>query len=245
MTKGGLELLDKNDFTPLYIQLYRQLRLKIVNGEYKQGEAIPSETEMMKLFDTTRGTIRKALSLLANEGLVHQVRGKGTFVRLSPLQYSITNFGGFTDYLKNRNELAVSKVLEQSKLTMDGTEYYQLTRARGVKKEDSVSYLMIDTSLLPVDLFPDLDKNNFENESLYKILREQYRVKPTRSEISLSPVLIDDQMRKILDLKDEEVALLQAEGNIYDQNNRNIEKVKIVYAPTIEFNIMTSINSPK
>lgn len=236
-------MLDKNDFTPLYIQLHRQLRLKIVNGEYKQGEAIPSETEMMKLFDTTRGTIRKALSLLVNEGLVHQVRGKGTFVRLSPLQYSITNFGGFTDYLKNRNEVAVSKVLEQSRLIIDGTEYYQLTRARGVKKEDVVSYLMIDTSLIPVNLFPDLDKNNFENESLYKILREQYRVRPTRSEISLSPVLVDDQMRELLKLKDEEVALLKAEGNIYDQNNVKIEKVKIIYAPNIEFNIMTSINA--
>ncbi|TQR16491.1 GntR family transcriptional regulator [Psychrobacillus soli] len=236
-------MLDKNDFTPLYIQLHRQLRLKIVNGEYKQGEAIPSETEMMKLFDTTRGTIRKALSLLVNEGLVHQVRGKGTFVRLSPLQYSITNFGGFTDYLKNRNEEAISKVLEQSRLIIDGTEYYQLTRVRGVKKEDVVSYLMIDTSLIPVSLFPDLDKNNFENESLYKILREQYRVSPTRSEISLSPVLVDDQMRKILELKDEEVALLKAEGNIYDQNNVRVEKVKIIYAPSIEFNIMTSINA--
>lgn len=234
-------MLDRNDFTPLYIQLHRQLRLKIVNGEYKQGEAIPSETEMMKLFHTTRGTIRNALALLVNEGLVHQVRGKGTFVRLSPLQYSITNFGGFTDYLNNRNEVAVSKVLEQKRLTIDGIDYYQLTRARGVKKEDVISYLMIDTSLLPVSLFPKLDQNNFENESLYKVLREKYQVMPARSEISLSPILVDDQMRRILELDDKEVALLKAEGNIYDENNVKIEKVKIIYTPNIEFNIMTSI----
>lgn len=234
-------MLDRNDFTPLYIQLHRQLRLNIVNGEYKQGEAIPSESEMMKLFQTTRGTIRKALSLLVNEGLVHQVRGKGTFVRLSPLQYSITNFGGFTDYLNNRNEVAVSKVLEQSRVTIEGIEYYQLTRARGVQKEDVISYLMIDTSLLPTSLFPGLDKFDFEDASLYKVLREKYQVTPTRSEISLSPVLVDDQMREILKIDEKEVALLKAEGNIYDENDVKIEIVKIVYTSSIEFNIMTSI----
>jgi len=235
-------LLDKNDFVPLYVQLYRKLREQILNGEYKQGEFIPSETEVMKAFQTTRGTVRNAISLLVNDGLVQQVRGKGTFVLLRPLKYSITNFGGFTDYLNIRNEVGVSKVLEQKVVSLDGKDFYKLVRARGVKKEETITYLMLDTSLLPVSLFPKLDQYDFEKESLYQVFREKYEIFPKRTEISLSPASIDQQTREVFQLGENENALLKAEGSIFDQNNIEIEKVKIIYAPNIEFNIMTELN---
>ena len=235
-------LLDKNNYVPLYVQLYRQLREQILNGEYKQGEFIPSETEVMKAFETTRGTVRNAISLLVNDGLVQQVRGKGTLVLLRPLKYSITNFGGFTDYLNVRNEVGVSKVLDLSIVSLEGKRFYKLIRARGVKKGDTTTYLMIDTSILPVSLFPGLDQYDFEKESLYQVLREKYLIYPNRTEIALSPVSIDKQTREILQVHENEHALLKAEGSIFDQNNIEIEKVKIIYAPNIEFNIMTELN---
>ncbi|MEJ9228237.1 GntR family transcriptional regulator [Peribacillus butanolivorans] len=235
-------MLDKNNYVPLYVQLYRQLREEILNGEYKQGEFIPSETELMKTFATTRGTVRNAISLLVNDGLVQQVRGKGTLVLLRPLKYNITNFGGFTDYLNIRNEVGVSKVLDQSIVSLEGKSFYKLIRARGVKKGGTTTYLMIDTSILPVDLFPGLDQYDFEKESLYQVLREKYLIYPKRTEIALSPVSIDKQTREILQVHENEHALLKAEGSIFDQNNIEIEKVKIIYAPNIEFNIMTELN---
>jgi len=235
-------LLDKSDYIPLYVQLYRKLREQILDGEYKQGEFIPSETEVMKAFQTTRGTVRNAISLLVNDGLVQQVRGKGTLVLLSPLKYSITNFGGFTDYLNSRKEIGYSKVLEKSNVSIDGVEYYKLVRTRGVKKEDKITYLMIDTSLLPASLFPGLDQYDFEKVSLYQVFREKYNIFPKRTEISLRPEIIDQQTREILEINETEHALLKAEGSIFDQNNIEIEKVKIIYAPNLDFNIMTEIN---
>ncbi|MGW6298376.1 GntR family transcriptional regulator [Peribacillus butanolivorans] len=235
-------MLDKNNYVPLYVQLYRLLREEILNGEYKQGEFIPSETELMKTFATTRGTVRNAISLLVNDGLVQQVRGKGTLVLLRPLKYNITNFGGFTDYLNIRNEVGVSKVLDQSIVSLEGKSFYKLIRARGVKKGGTTTYLMIDTSILPVDIFPGLDQYDFEKESLYQVLREKYLIYPKRTEIALSPVSIDKQTREILQVHENEHALLKAEGSIFDQNNIEIEKVKIIYAPNIEFNIMTELN---
>ncbi|MFK9092182.1 GntR family transcriptional regulator [Bacillus salipaludis] len=235
-------MLDKNDFAPLYVQLYRKIKEQIVKGEYKQGEAIPSESEMMKAFQTTRGTVRNAIGLLVNEGLVHQIRGKGTFVQLSPVKYSIWNFGGFTDYLKTRNEVPVSKVLEQSYVSLEGKDYFQLVRARGVRTDQSIMYLSIDTSKLPLHLFPGIDQYDFEKESIYQILREKYHVFPSRTEISVSPVAIDAQMREILQVDKKEIALLKAEGSIFDQNHVEIEKVKVIYSSNIDFNIMTDIS---
>jgi GntR family transcriptional regulator len=234
-------MLNRNDVVPLYIQLQRTLKQQILKGEYEQGGLLPSETSMMKTFQTTRATVRKAISQLANEGLVRQIQGKGTYVNFSRLKYSVWNFGGFTDYLKSRNETPVSKVLSQDIVSVDGKSYFELKRARGVKKDNSVLYLTIDTSLLPADLFPGIEEYDFASESLYRVIREEYGIYPDRSEIVLSSVQVDNITRDILQINAGVPSLLQAWGVVLDKSHVEIEKVTVVYSPEIEFKLVTSM----
>ena len=234
--------LDKNDVVPLYVQLHRIIKELILKGEYKEGDLLPSETTMMNTFNTTRGTVRKAISELVKEGLVYQNQGKGTFVCIRQVKYSIWNFSGFTDYLKTKNETPVSKVLVQENVTIDGKDYFKLVRARGVKKDGQVLFLTIDTSLLPISLFPSIEKYNFATDSLYRIMREEYNIYPRHSEITLSPVMIDDRTREILRVKSENSILMKAEGKVLNEENTEIEKVSVIYGDNIEIKIMTNIN---
>ncbi|MBL4953268.1 GntR family transcriptional regulator [Neobacillus sp. OS1-32] len=234
--------LDKNDVVPLYVQLHRIIKELILKGEYKEGDLLPSETTMMNTFNTTRGTVRKAISELVKEGLVYQNQGKGTFVCIRQVKYSIWNFSGFTDYLKTKNETPVSKVLAQENVTIDGKDYFKLVRARGVKKDGQVLFLTIDTSLLPISLFPSIEKYNFATDSLYRIMREEYNIYPRHSEITLSPVMIDDRTREILRVKSENSILMKAEGKVLNEENTEIEKVSVIYGDNIEIKIMTNIN---
>lgn len=234
--------LDKNDVVPLYVQLHRIIKELILKGEYKEGDLLPSETTMMNTFNTTRGTVRKAISELVKEGLVYQNQGKGTFVCIRQVKYSIWNFSGFTDYLKTKNETPVSKVLVQENVTIDGKDYFKLVRARGVKKDGQVLFLTIDTSLLPISLFPSIEKYNFATDSLYRIMREEYNIYPRHSEITLSPVMIDDRTREILKVKSENSILMKAEGKVLNEENTEIEKVSVIYGDNIEIKIMTNIN---
>lgn len=234
-------MLDKNSVVPLYIQLYRILKESIRRGEYKEGDRFPSETTLMKQYQTTRGTVRKAISELVMDGLVYQVQGKGTYVHVRPIQYSMWNFSGFTDYLRSRNEVAVSKVLEQEIVILKGLSYFKLVRARGVKKDGSVHYLTIDTSFVPIDRFPQIDQYDFSQESLYRIMREKYRVHPKYAEIQLSPTIVDDDVRQVLQVTDEAVALLKADGRVLNEKNEEIEKVSVIYSPKMEFKLMTTI----
>ena len=71
---------------PLYIQLYNRLRIDIENGVYSPGERLPSEVELEAKYNTSRITIRKAISLLANDGYVSVRQGLGTIVA-SPTMY--------------------------------------------------------------------------------------------------------------------------------------------------------------
>ncbi|GAB4397435.1 MAG: GntR family transcriptional regulator [Rhodoferax sp.] len=67
-------------FSPLYQQIKRLILNRLHEGEWKPGEAIPSETELAHRFQVSQGTVRKAIDELAAENLLLRRQGKGTFV---------------------------------------------------------------------------------------------------------------------------------------------------------------------
>lgn len=69
---------------PLYAQLAALIRTKIDKGEYKPGERIPSELELVQEFNISRGTARKALEVLRDEGKILTLPGRGSFVPPKP-----------------------------------------------------------------------------------------------------------------------------------------------------------------
>ncbi len=67
-------------FSPLYQQIKTLILQSLQAGEWKPGEAIPSETELAARFRVSQGTVRKAIDELAAENLLIRRQGKGTFV---------------------------------------------------------------------------------------------------------------------------------------------------------------------
>jgi DNA-binding GntR family transcriptional regulator len=77
-------LLGENDSATsteaLFTQLASILREKIYSHEWQSGSRIPSEHDLMREFGLSRGTVRRAIGVLIEEGRLVQRRGKGTFV---------------------------------------------------------------------------------------------------------------------------------------------------------------------
>src|SRR5262245_22410596 len=67
-------------FSPLYQQIKGLILHSLQAGEWKPGEAIPSEIELAARYRVSQGTVRKAIDELAAENLVVRRQGKGTFV---------------------------------------------------------------------------------------------------------------------------------------------------------------------
>ena len=65
---------------PLYIQVASALRRRIETGHWRQGEQISTLEELEQEFEVARVTVRQAVELLQDEGLVHRQQGRGTFV---------------------------------------------------------------------------------------------------------------------------------------------------------------------
>ena len=64
----------------LYCQLAEDLQGKIIDGVYPCGSKLPSESELMADTGFSRSTVRHALEVLVDEGLVVKKRGRGVFV---------------------------------------------------------------------------------------------------------------------------------------------------------------------
>jgi GntR family transcriptional regulator len=67
-------------FSPLYRQIKGLITSSLQSGEWKPGEAIPSELELAARFKVSQGTVRKAIDELATDNLLVRRQGKGTFV---------------------------------------------------------------------------------------------------------------------------------------------------------------------
>ncbi len=67
-------------FSPLYQQIKGLILASLRAGEWKPGEAIPSETDLAARYRVSQGTVRKAIDELASENLLLRRQGKGTFV---------------------------------------------------------------------------------------------------------------------------------------------------------------------
>jgi GntR family transcriptional regulator len=67
-------------FRPLYEQIIDLVTKALIAGEWKPGEAIPSEFELAKRFGVSQGTVRKAIDELASRYILIRRQGKGTYV---------------------------------------------------------------------------------------------------------------------------------------------------------------------
>ena len=78
-------------FSPLYQQIKDLILQSLQTGEWKPGEAIPSEMDLAARYRVSQGTVRKAIDELSADNLLIRRQGKGTFVATHAEQQCVTN----------------------------------------------------------------------------------------------------------------------------------------------------------
>jgi DNA-binding transcriptional regulator YhcF (GntR family) len=76
--------IDSADPRAVYQRIAHDLRTQILSGDLPPGSALPSETELVRRYGSSRGPVRQAISLLRSEGLIDSHQGRGVFVRQRP-----------------------------------------------------------------------------------------------------------------------------------------------------------------
>jgi GntR family transcriptional regulator len=74
------ETVDPQSATPVYVQVADILRARIESGKLLPDRPVPSESQLQQEFGVARGTARKAIALLREQGFVVTVKGRGSYV---------------------------------------------------------------------------------------------------------------------------------------------------------------------
>ena len=80
-------------FSPLYQQIKGLILKSLQGGEWKPGEAIPSEMDLAARYRVSQGTVRKAIDELAADNLLVRRQGKGTFVDTHSEKHALSPTG--------------------------------------------------------------------------------------------------------------------------------------------------------
>lgn len=227
--------LNRNIAVPLHSQIHAFLRQNILSDELKSDQHIRSERELAEEFQVSRMTVRQALNALRNEGLIYQRRGKGTFVSSRKLDVHSRNLNGFSDEMRRRDLRPKSKVLRMEtekaarevadKLNLEiGETIFKLERLR---LADDLP-MAIETTCLPAKLFPDLSKYDFEKQSLYQILENNYGFQMSSAAEDLEAAISDAKTSELLNVK-KNSPLLIVYRTVFAEDNQPIEYTKSIY----------------
>lgn len=214
---------------PLYRQIQSDLRERIQRGELSPGTRLETEQELMARYEVSRATVRQALAGLVGDGLVEIRRGLGTYVRKAAMEHRLGGFYSYSREIERHGrrpgtrvrDLAVEPAGPRVAALLEiepGDAVVALGRIRLADDEP----LVAETSYLPADRFPGLERFDFSRRSLYDTLTSDFGVRPVRARETFEPVLMSEDEAEVLEGAAGGPAL-RVERTTYDADGRVIE----------------------
>ncbi|WP_407669087.1 histidine utilization repressor [Paraburkholderia mimosarum] len=111
LTDNPMRCATARKVTPAYEQIKRYVVDRIADGTWKPGEAIPSETELVKEFGVARMTVSRALRELSAEHVLRRVQGAGTFVASRDVESTVLEVRNIADEIASRGHRHSARVL--------------------------------------------------------------------------------------------------------------------------------------
>lgn len=214
---------------PIYIQIADQLKQHIQQQVYQVGDKLPSETELSAQFGVNRHTLRRAIELLKQEGLLRVDRGIGIFVAASPIRYPIGKRVRYNEALRAQGRTGGYKTLQAIEIPADTKVAPKLELKPGapvaliemLDLADSQP-LGVSSSYFPLHRFPDMVQRFQDTQSISKLVREIYGCDHIRLCTHVSARPVKPQDARLLNLPFNQPILLVESVNV-DENGKVIE----------------------
>jgi len=212
-----------------YQQVKDTLLAEIARGLYTPGDQLPSQRELCERFATDQATVHRAVDEMTELGVVMAIPGKGLFV-VSPKQQAVSGkLISFSDEMKRLGMKASGSVLEKA-LQPAST---LLARTLGVPVGSELVYLRrlrlgdnkpmaIQVTYLVHSMVPDVLDVDFENASLYEILKDRYGLTFSGASVSIETALANEDDTGLLGMMPP-AATLVTEQITYLEDGRPIE----------------------
>lgn len=217
-----------------YLSIYEEIAGLIREGTLAPGNRIPSENEIINRHGVSNTTARKVLQRLENDGLVRRVKGRGTFVRETPVFRPASEVLSFSENMRLSGLVPSTRVLSINRMEGDMTAgigledhtikgpYYEIRRLRFGGNDP----IMLEVRRIRTEMFPDLIKQDLSG-SLYK-LYENNGIQISAIFQSLSSVILNEEATNLFDLSGTAPGTL-LKGASYDRSGRLIELEESIY----------------
>jgi GntR family transcriptional regulator len=221
--------LDRKSPKPLHLQIEELIRGKIADDEWPPGSLIESENEFSAKYGISRMTVRNVITKLVHEGLLFRIPGKGTYVSEPKITAKALSYAGIREQLEEQGytisttllsisrEHANEELCEIFNVSAD-TEFFVIKRLRSIKNKP----LSIHYSYVAANMAKDLDKLDFVNEQLCKILSKQYGLIRDRTRETLEVVPASKEDAKLLEIS-KGYPLLMLHDTLFDKNGMPFE----------------------
>ncbi|MFD2184883.1 GntR family transcriptional regulator [Rhodoplanes azumiensis] len=218
-------------------RLYLLLRDRIVGGAVAPGGRLPSEPALAQEHGVSRVTVRRALDLLADEGLVRRRVGSGTFVEDVPASRPIV--ADFSNVLSNLIEMGRTtavKLLSFAYVVPPASIAEPLGLGRGERVQRSVRVRLIDgqpfsylTTHVPERIGLTYSERDLATIPLLELM-ERSGVVAERATQSISASLVGPETAEALDLApgDPVISLTRV---VYEPSGRGVEHLHALYRP--------------
>ncbi|WP_119327234.1 GntR family transcriptional regulator [Companilactobacillus musae] len=198
----------------VYQKIIASLKKAIDAGEFSDMR-LPDERSLAESYSVSRSSIKRALGLMADQGIIFKKRGSGTFVNPlylkqgSSFNYSGKNLG-ITDSFNANGQKPGVKVLSfdvihpnkdlQDNLFLKPTEFvYAFKRLRSL---DDVPF-MIETGYIPIKLAPELSEQ-IASESIFNYVESELGKEVNKTYLTISAEPSDQEGKELLHLADNE-----------------------------------------
>jgi DNA-binding GntR family transcriptional regulator len=199
---------------PQYRKLYETLRKHITEGIYKEGDLLPSENELCHLYGMTRPTVRQSLATLANDGYIRKHQGKGSIVHRLPREIGILSVSGTTSAVGNR--ILRTRIIIKPVIKPWGKDF--MFPLSDLEKESGCVYMerlrllegtpiFYDISYIANINLPRITSRQFEDKSLFQVLRDNYQVEIRGGEQRIKAIPSSVKISKFLKIKKGEPVL--------------------------------------
>lgn len=228
-------MIDKSVITPLYVQVANELRTEILANQYGEHGCIGTHSDLVKRFSVSLITVRKAVQLLEEEGIVEVLQGKGTFVRrtamVDPLR-DLTGISNMMSSLQMENQVSVlifslRDVPEELDRDIRQALGEKALFIRRVVSVQGVPVCCADM-YLPREYYSRITPEEVEERTIYQIYRDKLGITLGRGKQVIRAAGARGAVAESLHLP-ENSPVLQIERRAYDSEKRLVEYMVLTY----------------
>lgn len=189
----------------------------------------PTEAELLATYQVSRATVRQALEMLVNDGLVYRQRGRGTFVSRPTVEQELNRIVSFSEDMDRLGFRAGTRILNAELIAADtrlvqsldvnpGEEIAHLGRLRLADEEP----MSLENSFLVHRYCPGVLDAYHAHHSLRALLKEEFGVVLSTAVQKIRAVTVDEDTAAALDI-DSGAAALSIERISYTEQNVPVE----------------------